>query len=83
MHEGQLRQSWQVWRHNNPLSHAEYHADLLLQQPRWHVTKDGLSLLQQVNRTAILNGLQTTERHEARCRIVCVKQCPVKAATLL
>ena len=51
MHEGQLRQSWQVWRHNNPLSHAEYHADLLLQQPHWHVTKDGLSLLQQVNRT--------------------------------
>ncbi|KAG1681130.1 hypothetical protein FOA52_015572 [Chlamydomonas sp. UWO 241] len=42
---GKLRQGWQVWAHNNPLQHAEYHAEHALTQTHWHVTADALAAL--------------------------------------
>ena len=46
--EGEQRQAWQVWRHNNPVSHAEYHVHHLLQRRHWHVTGDCLKALEEV-----------------------------------
>ena len=46
--EGEQRQAWQVWRHNNPASHAEYHIHHLLQRRHWHVAGDCLKALDAV-----------------------------------
>eukprot|EP00798_Chlamydomonas_sp_ICE-L_P025195 gene25195-10835_t len=44
---GKMLQSMQVWKHNNPLQHAEYEADHFLQRPHWHVLHDSLPLLEK------------------------------------
>ncbi|GAX81935.1 hypothetical protein CEUSTIGMA_g9363.t1 [Chlamydomonas eustigma] len=49
------RQAWQLWCHSNPLTHAEYHVDHLLQRPHWHVKDDLLPALSRVLPEDVLN----------------------------
>jgi hypothetical protein len=58
---GRQRQALQLWQQSNPIQHAEYAAQHLLQQPHWHTSEllaalEGLSAADVVQLSRQLRG---------------------------